>query len=99
MTFSSAVRLPSNWKLWNTKPTLCARKAARSSSFNAKMSCPARCTVPLVGVSSPAMIDSSVLLPEPEAPTIAAVSRSARVKSISRKMSSVPVESVTDLQT
>jgi acyl-CoA thioesterase-1 len=55
--------------------------------------------VPLVGVSSPAMIDSSVLLPEPEAPTIAAVSRSARVKSISRKMSSVPVESVTDLQT
>jgi hypothetical protein len=28
--------------------------------------------VPLVGVSSPAMIDSSVLLPEPEAPTMAA---------------------------
>ena len=45
------------------------------------------------------MIDSSVLLPEPEAPTMAAVSLGARVKSISRKMSSVPVESVTDLWT
>ena len=65
----------------------------------AKMSCPASRTVPLVGVSSPAMIESSVLLPEPEAPTMAAVSRGASVKSISRKMSSVPVESVTDLWT
>ena len=45
------------------------------------------------------MIDSKVLLPEPEAPTMAAVSRGASEKSISRKMSSVPVESVTDLKT
>jgi hypothetical protein len=50
-----------------------------------------------VGVSSPAMMDSSVLLPEPEAPTMATVSRGARLKSISRRISSVPVESVTDL--
>jgi acyl-CoA thioesterase I len=50
-------------------------------------------------VSSPAMIDSSVLLPEPDAPTMAAVSLGASVKSISRKMSKVPVESVTDLWT
>ena len=56
-------------------------------------------TVPRVGVSSPATIDSRVLLPEPEAPTIATVSRAARAKSISRRISSVPVESVTDLCT
>ena len=44
------------------------------------------------------MMDSSVLLPEPDAPTIAAVSRAARAKSISRKIVSVPVESLTDLK-
>jgi acyl-CoA thioesterase-1 len=44
-------------------------------------------------------MDSSVLLPEPEAPTMAAVSLGASEKSISRRMSSVPVESVTDLKT
>ena len=55
--------------------------------------------MPLVGVSSPAMMDSSVLLPEPDAPTMAAVSRAFSAKSISRKMVKVPVESVTDLKT
>jgi hypothetical protein len=48
-------------------------------------------------VSSPAMIDNRVLLPEPDAPTIAAVSLGASEKSISRRMSRVPVESLTDL--
>ena len=55
---------------------------------------PASCTVPVVGVSSPAMIDSSVLLPEPEAPTMAADCRAAREKSISWRIVSVPVESL-----
>ena len=45
------------------------------------------------GVSSPAMMDSSVLLPDPEAPTMATVSLGARRKSMSRRMSSVPAES------
>lgn len=45
------------------------------------------------------MIDNKVLLPEPEAPTIAAVSLAASAKSISRKMVNVPVESLTDLKT
>ena len=45
------------------------------------------------------MMDSSVLLPEPEAPTMAAVSLAASEKSISRRISRVPVESVTDLWT
>jgi hypothetical protein len=39
------------------------------------------------------MMDKSVLLPEPDAPTMAAVSRALRVKSISRRISSVPLES------
>src|SRR5512145_3301732 len=44
-------------------------------------------------------MDSSVLLPDPDAPTMAAVSPLFRVKSISRRMVSDPVESVTDLNT
>ena len=55
--------------------------------------------MPVVGVSRPAMIESKVLLPEPEAPTIAADWRGARVKAISWRMVSVPVESWTCLVT
>jgi hypothetical protein len=40
-----------------------------------------------LGTSSPAMMDSSVLLPEPEAPTMATDSRAARLKWMSRRMS------------
>ena len=54
---------------------------------------PASRTLPLVGVSSPAMMDSSVLLPEPDAPTIATDSCARSVKSISWRIVSVPVES------
>jgi hypothetical protein len=50
-----------------------------------------------LGVSSPAMIDSSVLLPEPEAPTIATERSRARVKSMSWRIVRVPVESWTRL--
>ena len=49
------------------------RRAASSSSANRSM--PARRTVPELGVSKPATIDSSVLLPDPEAPTMATDSR------------------------
>ena len=51
-----------------------ARMAARASSSRANKSSPAKRTVPWVGVSKPAMMDSKVLLPEPEAPTMATVS-------------------------
>jgi len=44
---------------------------------------PASTTLPEVGVSSPATIDSSVLLPDPEAPTMATDSRGASAKSMS----------------
>ena len=50
-------------------------------------------------MSSPATIDSSVLLPEPEAPTMATDSRGASAKSISWSMVRVPVESATCLVT
>src|SRR3990167_6353342 len=63
------------------------------------MSTPASFTVPELGVSSPAMIDSNVLLPEPEAPTMAADCCGCREKSISWRMISVPVESCTCLVT
>jgi hypothetical protein len=45
------------------------------------------------------MMDNKVLLPEPEAPTIASVSPADKEKSISRKIVNVPLESVTDLNT
>ena len=61
------------------------------------MSTPSNHTVPSVGVSSPAMMDSKVLLPEPEAPTIARDCCEASVKSISRRMCRVPDASWTDL--
>ncbi len=44
-------------------------------------------------------MDSSVLLPDPDAPTMAAVSPLFKVKSISRKIVRDPVESTTDLNT
>ena len=53
--------------------------------------------MPSLGVSSPAMIDSSVLLPDPEAPTIATERSRARVKSMSWRIVRVPVESWTRL--
>ena len=45
------------------------------------------------------MMESKVLFPEPEAPTMATVSRGASEKLMSCRMWRVPVESVTDLQT
>ena len=54
-------------------------------------------TVPVLGVSRPAISDNSVLLPEPEAPTMASECCAGRVKSISWRIVSVPVESCTRL--
>ncbi len=59
------------------------------------MSVPAMRTVPLLGLSRPAMMASKVLLPEPEAPTMAVEPRLAILTSMSWRMVSVPVESDT----
>ena len=53
--------------------------------------------MPAVGVSSPAINESRVLLPDPEAPTMAAERCRGKVKSISWRIVSVPVESCTRL--
>src|SRR6185436_13416730 len=77
--------------------SLRARSPARASSSNAKRSSPSMTTRPSLGTSRPAISPSSVDLPEPEAPTMAADSRACRVKPTSWRMVSVPVESVTRL--
>src|SRR5690242_17960954 len=54
-------------------------------------------TVPDVGMSRPAMMESNVLLPDPEAPTMAADWRGSSAKSMSWRIVRVPVESRTCL--
>src|SRR5260221_8206916 len=86
ITFSSAVSAGSSWNDWNTKPTVRPRSSARWSSSRENRSMPSIATVPRVGVSRPARMASSVDLPEPEAPTIAAASPGVISRSMSRKM-------------
>ena len=50
------------------------------------LTCPAKVTVPELGVSKPASKPNSVLLPEPEAPTIAKLSPAATLKLMSCKI-------------
>ncbi len=71
ITFSSAVSAGSSWNDWNTKPSRRWRIAARSSSDSVDNAWPSSHTSPEVGWSSPASRPSSVVLPEPDAPTIA----------------------------
>src|SRR5580765_4728389 len=70
-TFSSAENSGSRWWNWYTNPSDSLRSTPRSDSLSACMSRPAITTAPAVGRSSPPRICSSVVLPEPEAPTIA----------------------------
>src|SRR5439155_11535525 len=81
----------------NPNPRPALRNPARPSSSSAKMSVPARRTVPCDGVSSPASRPSSVDFPEPEAPTMASVSPACTVKLMSCKIVSSPVASATFL--
>ena len=75
ITFSSAVSAGSNWKLWNTKPTFSPRRRARPSSSSADSVVAVEADAcRSLGRSRPASSDSKVLLPEPEAPTIATAS-------------------------
>src|SRR5262245_1046351 len=80
-TFASTVHHGSSAKSWNTKVSglrLSAGGAPRSSA------------APLLGCSSPPRIESSVLLPQPEGPTIATTSPARTVKETSSRTSSVP---------
>ncbi len=80
MTFSSAVSAGSNWNDWNTNPRSRARSAARPSWSSVESATPSSTTSPDVGSSSPASKPSSVVLPDPLAPTMATVSRSSMSK-------------------
>jgi hypothetical protein len=74
------------------KPSARLRSSPRARSDNADMRWPTTSISPLVGVSSPPRMCSKVLLPEPDAPTIASVSPRAREKfsSLSTSVRSVP---------
>src|SRR5690606_23129645 len=97
ITFSSAVSDGSSWKFWNTKPTFSPRTRARPSSSSEESSRPSSSTRPLLGTSSPAISDNSVLLPEPDVPTIATVSPRPMAKCTSSRMVSGPPGSCTCL--
>ena len=70
-TFSTAVRVGSRWKSWNTIPTLPPRHAASRSVFIRSIRVPLTTSDPEVGLSMPAIRAPSVLLPEPDGPITA----------------------------
>ena len=94
---SAADRAPLFDRTTSLDDTVRERTAARASSSSVNNSVPASRTWPLVGTSSPAMIDSRVLLPEPEAPTMATDSCARSSKLMSWRMVNVPVASATCL--
>ncbi len=81
ITFSSAVSAGSSWNDWKTKPSSRWRSAARASSSSADSAMPSSQTSPSLGRSSPARSPSSVVLPEPDAPTMATGFAGARPRS------------------
>ena len=67
-TFSSAVIVGMSWNDWNTMPIRWPRNRASSSSLMRWIGSPSMKISPLSGRSSPAIVISSVDLPEPEGP-------------------------------
>ena len=78
------------WKDWNTMPTWSRRKAASWSSFRPLSDVPATVTSPFEAFSSPAITISSVVLPEPEGPTMPSASPGFTSRSTPRRMSTLP---------
>jgi hypothetical protein len=69
--FSSAVRVGSRLNAWKTNPSLSRRRWVSRVSDSVVISVSPRKISPEVGASSPAMVWSSVDLPEPDGPMIA----------------------------
>ena len=67
-TFSSAVKVGTRLKNWNTNPTRSRRYVVSSCAFSAAMSAPATTTDPPVASSIPPITFSSVVLPDPDGP-------------------------------
>src|SRR5689334_25297690 len=78
---ASTVAHGSSAKSWNTKVS-----GLRLPGGGA----PRHCALPALGCSSPPRIDSSVLLPHPEGPTIATTSPGPTVNDTSSSTSSAP---------
>src|SRR3990167_1276532 len=91
-TLSRALNSGSRWWNWYTKPRCRLRRSPCCAALRPDIVCPISCTLPLVGASSPPSRCSKVLLPEPDAPTIATVSpaRTARSTPVSTVTSSRP---------
>jgi len=89
-TFSRAVSSGISPKLWKMKPSLVSRSWSRSLSSIWPRLRPNTRTSPRVGVSSPAIRLSSVVLPEPDRPTIAVIwcGHTSSVTSLTAWMSS-----------
>ena len=81
-TFSSAVSAGNRLKPWNTKPKLRARSARQLALGRARRRCCPRARPRrLVGVSRRPRIEISVVLPEPDGPSIS-VTSPARMSSV-----------------
>ncbi len=70
-TFSRAVNVGMRKKCWKTKPMVVERMVARAFSESSPVSMPWTVTRPLVGRSRQPMRLRSVVLPEPDRPTMA----------------------------
>jgi hypothetical protein len=70
-TFSMAVSVGINWKVWKTKPMCRPRNEESASSSSSVMTVPSMLTLPRDGRSRPAMSPKSVDLPLPEGPVMA----------------------------
>ena len=66
ITFSIAVSAEMSWKNWKTIPAWRPRQRASSFSLLARSSAPSKTTRPLVGLSRPVSMFSSVYFPLPE---------------------------------
>jgi hypothetical protein len=82
----------SSWKLWNTKPTFSPRTRARPSSSSEDIGSPSSTTLPLLGTSRPAINASRVLLPEPDAPTIATEADAVQDGQFTRRQRHAPAK-------
>ena len=88
ITFSKADTVAIRWNCWNTKPMRAARRTLRCRSPIAFTSPPSYRIIPEVGMSSVPSNDNSVLLPEPDGPTMATSSPRSMASDVSCNISS-----------
>ena len=82
--FSHALKAGSKLYCWNTNPRLRARKSTRSSGAIVVRSFSRTCSDPSEGLSRPARIEISVVLPQPDGPTSSVIAPGMISRSIPR---------------